>query len=71
VSVSVYVEADGDHVTAFVRDRGHGFDPDDVPADRRGIASSIRDRMARHGGRATITSSPADGTEVMLEVGRR
>jgi signal transduction histidine kinase/phage shock protein PspC (stress-responsive transcriptional regulator) len=71
VSVSVYVEADGDHVTAFVRDRGRGFDPDDVPADRRGIASSIRDRMARHGGRATITSSPADGTEVMLEVGRR
>jgi signal transduction histidine kinase len=70
-SVSVYVEADGDHVTAFVRDRGHGFDPDDVPEDRRGIASSIRDRMTRHGGRATITSSPADGTEVMLEVGRR
>jgi len=70
-SVSVYVEADGDHVTAFVRDRGHGFDPDAVPEDRRGIASSIRDRMTRHGGHATITSSPADGTEVMLEVGRR
>jgi signal transduction histidine kinase/phage shock protein PspC (stress-responsive transcriptional regulator) len=67
-SVSVYVEADGDHVTAFVRDRGHGFDPDAVPADRRGIASSIRDRMTRNGGHATITSSPAEGTEVILEV---
>jgi signal transduction histidine kinase len=70
-SVSVYVEADGDHVTAYVRDRGHGFDLDEVPSDRRGIESSIRDRMTRHGGNVTITSSPTDGTEVMLEVGRR
>jgi signal transduction histidine kinase len=70
-SVSVYVEANGEHVTAFVRDRGHGFDPDGVPADRQGIASSIRDRMARHGGNATITSSSTDGTEVMLELRHR
>jgi len=70
-SVSVYVEADGDHVTVYVRDRGHGFDPDDVPDDRRGIASSIRDRMIRHGGRASITSSPVEGTEVMLEMRAR
>jgi len=70
-SVSVYVEANGERVTAFVRDRGQGFDPDSVPADRRGIASSIRDRMARHGGNATITSSPTDGTEVMLELRHR
>ena len=54
-----------------MRDRGHGFDPEDVPEDRRGIASSIRDRMVRHGGTATITSSPADGTEVMLELRQR
>jgi signal transduction histidine kinase/phage shock protein PspC (stress-responsive transcriptional regulator) len=70
-SVSVYVEADGDHVTAYVRDRGHGFDPEEVPEDRRGISSSIRDRMVRHGGNATITSSPADGTEVTLELKER
>jgi len=70
-AVSVYAEADGDRVTAFVRDRGHGFDPDHVPADRRGISSSIRDRMSRHGGHATITSSPTDGTEVMLELKHR
>jgi signal transduction histidine kinase/phage shock protein PspC (stress-responsive transcriptional regulator) len=68
-TVSVYAETEGDHVTVFVRDRGHGFDPDAVPDDRRGITSSICDRMARHGGHATITSSPADGTEVMLELG--
>jgi signal transduction histidine kinase len=70
-SVSVYVEADDGHITAFVRDRGHGFDPDAVPADRRGIASSIRDRMTRHGGNASVTSSPAEGTEVMLEMRSR
>jgi signal transduction histidine kinase len=70
-AVSVYAEANGDRVTAFVRDRGHGFDPDDVPDDRRGISSSIRDRMTRHGGHVTITSSPTDGTEVMLELKHR
>jgi signal transduction histidine kinase/phage shock protein PspC (stress-responsive transcriptional regulator) len=69
-TVSVYAETEGDHVTVFVRDRGHGFDPDAVPDDRRGITSSIYDRMSRHGGHATITSSPADGTEVMLELGQ-
>ena len=32
--------------TVFVRDRGPGFDPDAVPADRRGISESIVGRMA-------------------------
>jgi signal transduction histidine kinase/phage shock protein PspC (stress-responsive transcriptional regulator) len=67
-SVSVYVETNGARITVFVRDRGCGFDLQAVPDDRRGIASSIRDRMTRHGGTATITSSAADGTEVMLEL---
>src|SRR5262249_8765804 len=70
-AVSVYAEADGDRVTAFVRDRGHGFEPDQVPADPPGSSPSIRDRMSRHGGHATITSSPTDGTEVMLELKHR
>jgi signal transduction histidine kinase len=67
-AVSVYVETDGDRVTVFIRDRGHGFDPGSVPGDRQGISSSIRDRMSRHGGNATITSSADEGTEVMLEL---
>jgi signal transduction histidine kinase/phage shock protein PspC (stress-responsive transcriptional regulator) len=67
-TVSLYVEAEPDRLTAFVRDRGRGFDPSTVPADRRGIASSIRDRMMRNGGTATITSTPGDGTEVTLEL---
>jgi signal transduction histidine kinase/phage shock protein PspC (stress-responsive transcriptional regulator) len=68
-TVSVFVEAEDGCVTAFVRDRGAGFDPDAVPDDRRGIAESIRQRVQRHGGRVTITSEPGGGgTEVALEV---
>ncbi len=51
-TVSLYVEAEPDRLTAFVRDRGSGFDPQHVPDDRRGIAESIRQRMARNGGTA-------------------
>lgn len=69
-SVSVYVEVEPDHVTAFVRDEGKGFDQDAVPADRRGIRDSIVGRMQRHGGRATISTEPGAGTEVELQLPR-
>ncbi|MFP5319575.1 MAG: sensor histidine kinase [Acidimicrobiia bacterium] len=65
-SVSAYVEVESDQVTVYVRDRGCGFDPDRVPDDRRGISESIIGRMNRYGGKATITSSPGEGTEVEL-----
>ncbi|MGH9243635.1 MAG: ATP-binding protein [Acidimicrobiales bacterium] len=68
--VTVFVETEPDRVTAFVRDRGKGFDPDGVPADRRGITESIHQRLARRGGRATIWSLVGEGTEVQLEVPR-
>jgi len=64
--LSVYVEAGEDGVSAYVRDRGCGFDPGAVPADRRGIAESIRGRMHRAGGRVEVRSSPDQGTEVEL-----
>jgi phage shock protein PspC (stress-responsive transcriptional regulator) len=54
--------------TAFVRDRGSGFDVARVPPDRRGIADSIVGRTERHGGRAEIHSAPGDGTEVALGI---
>ena len=69
-TVSLYVEAEPDRITAYVRDRGAGFDLEHVPADRRGISSSIRERMTRNGGTATITSAPGEGTEVALELKR-
>jgi signal transduction histidine kinase len=68
--VSVYVEVEPDELTGFVRDEGKGFDPDQVPTDRRGIADSIRGRIRRHGGTVTILSSPGEGTEVQLRLPR-
>ncbi|MGH9103835.1 MAG: PspC domain-containing protein [Acidimicrobiales bacterium] len=66
--VSVFAEVELERVSLFVRDRGKGFDPDAVGADRRGIAESIRARMARAGGAAVIRSAPGEGTEVELTV---
>jgi signal transduction histidine kinase len=64
--LSFFVEVDADGIEAFVRDRGKGFEPVEVPADRRGIADSIIGRMERVGGRAEVRSSPGEGTEVQL-----
>jgi signal transduction histidine kinase len=67
-TVSVYVEAEPDGITAYVRDEGKGFDPDSVPPDRRGIRDSIRGRIERQGGTVTITSEPGGGTEVAIQL---
>jgi signal transduction histidine kinase len=69
--VSVYVELEPDRATAFVRDEGKGFDLDEVPDDRHGIAHSIQGRMRRNGGVTTIHTAPGEGTEVQLELPRR
>ncbi len=68
--VAVYAEATGDAVQVFVRDRGPGFDPDAVPADRRGLRESVVGRMARHGGTAVVHAAPGAGTEVELTLER-
>jgi signal transduction histidine kinase len=68
--IDVYVEVTEDEVAAFVRDRGAGFARADVSPDRRGIAESIEGRLARAGGRATVTSTPGEGTEVELRLPR-
>jgi signal transduction histidine kinase len=69
-AVQVYAEVDGRTVFVSVRDRGPGFDPDAVPADRMGVRESIIGRMRRHGGTARVRSAPGDGTEVELEMDR-
>ncbi len=68
--VSLYAEVETDTVTVFVRDRGRGFDPDNVPDDRQGIAQSMRARLARFGGSTAIRSAPGQGAEVELSVPR-
>jgi signal transduction histidine kinase len=68
--VSVYAEVEPDTVEIFVRDRGKGFDPTTVPADRHGLADSIRGRMERNGGELRLRTSPGEGTEVHLRMPR-
>ncbi|MBR7191558.1 sensor histidine kinase [Gordonia sp. SCSIO 19800] len=63
----VSVEITDDRLQIEVADDGHGFDPSTVPADRLGIAISIRERMSQIGGSATIESAPMRGTRVFLE----
>jgi signal transduction histidine kinase len=68
--VDVYAEVDEERIEIFVRDRGSGFDVAQVADDRMGVKGSIINRMARHGGTATVRSEPGDGTEVRLEIPR-
>jgi signal transduction histidine kinase len=67
-AIAVYAEMDRDRAQVFVRDRGAGFEPAAVPADRRGLRESIIGRMERNGGSATVRSSPGEGTEVELVI---
>jgi signal transduction histidine kinase len=68
--IRLYAEIEDDRVTAFVDDRGEGFDPDLVPDDRRGLRESIVGRLERQGGRAEIRSGPGRGTEIELTLER-
>ncbi|WP_233498456.1 ATP-binding protein [Blastococcus sp. TF02A-26] len=65
-SADLYTEVTPDSVSVFVRDRGQGFDPAAVPADRRGLRDSVAGRLTRFGGTATVRSAPGEGTEVEL-----
>ncbi|MQY35279.1 hypothetical protein SRB17_32520 [Streptomyces sp. RB17] len=69
-AVQVYAEVEGRTVFVSVRDRGPGFDPDSIPADRMGVRESIIGRMERNGGTARLRSVPGGGTEVELEMER-
>jgi signal transduction histidine kinase len=68
--VDLYAEVAKDSVEVYVRDRGVGFDPQAIPADRRGVRDSIVGRMQRHRGRAEVHSRPGEGTEVELAMAR-
>jgi signal transduction histidine kinase len=65
-SVSLYAEVEAEQISVFVRDRGAGFNPDEISDHRHGVRGSIIGRMGRHGGRAEIISAPGEGTEVRL-----
>jgi signal transduction histidine kinase len=69
-AISLFAEVEPDSVSVVVRDRGKGFDPASVPADRKGLAESVHGRMARRGGTADVVSAEGEGTKVTLRMAR-
>ena len=63
----VRLRVDSGGVQLDVVDEGKGFPADDVPARRRGLRHSVRGRMSRVGGSATVVSAVGKGTVVRLE----
>lgn len=63
---TIYAEVDEEQVEVNVRDRGRGFDPREVNADRHGIRESIVARMESVGGSSSVRGEPGAGTEVRL-----
>lgn len=66
--VRVFAEVADGTLSVFVRDRGIGFDPMAIDADRIGVRESIIGRIERHGGSVQVRSSPDRGTEVRMEM---
>lgn len=73
-SIDVYAEIDEDGeqttIEVFIRDRGKGFNIEQIGEDRMGVRRSIIERMKRHNGHARIRSAPGEGTEIRLEMTR-
>lgn len=67
-TADVFVENDGRTLSAFVRDRGRGFDPVAVGGDRHGLAQSIRHRVESRGGTVRVRSTLGRGTEIGIEM---
>ena len=63
---TVYAEVDDAQVEVNVKDRGRGFEPDAIDADRLGVRRSIVARVEAAGGVASVRSAPGEGTEVRL-----
>ncbi|WP_234048662.1 sensor histidine kinase [Streptomyces liliifuscus] len=55
---------EGEGAVVELSDAGRGFNPESVPARRRGISGSIIARMHAVGGSASVTSHPDIGTRV-------
>lgn len=65
-TADVYAEIMLGELNIFVRDRGCGFDPEDVPAGHHGLAESVHGRVERAGGKVRVKSELGEGTEVAI-----
>lgn len=68
-TADVYAEIMLGELNIFVRDRGCGFDPDNVPEGHHGLAESVNGRVERAGGTVRIKSEIDHGTEVAITMG--
>jgi signal transduction histidine kinase len=67
-AVSLYAEFEPEQVSVFVKDRGVGFDLDEVADDRHGVRGSIIGRVERYGGRVQVNSGKGSGTEMEIRM---
>ena len=67
-SVDVYAECLAGELGVYVRDRGKGFDKNNVGEGHHGLAESVIGRMKRAGGKAVIDSAPGQGTEITVSI---
>lgn len=56
----------GGELTIAVIDSGVGFDPDEVPADRIGLRTSVISRIELVGGSVRVWSQPGIGTNIVF-----
>jgi signal transduction histidine kinase len=68
-AVHVALRAGDGDVYAMIRDDGPGFVPEEVPEGRLGLLG-MRERARNLGGTATISSSPGNGTTVVVTLPR-
>ena len=66
--VTVHLHFAAAAVCLEVQDDGVGFDPQALPAERRGGLRTIAERTVLVGGKLTYESKPGKGTRVMVEV---
>lgn len=68
-TADVYAEILLGELNIFVRDRGCGFDPDNIPNGHHGLTESVHGRVERAGGTVQIKSEIGEGTEVAITMG--
>lgn len=73
--IAVFQEVRPKFLEIFIKDAGPGFDPLDIPEHRQGFRNSIKGRIERVGGTASVRLLPASdgsvgGTEIHIKVPR-
>jgi signal transduction histidine kinase len=68
-SAQVIIQVDTDEVTLQVEDRGQGYDPSTIQPGKYGLRG-IQERVSAIGGTLQITSSPGEGSSLLVHIPR-